>query len=1009
MGKGFYISKTVGIVGIVLAAGAVATIIALSVVYSQEKAKNNENEVQLTTPRTTAATGLVPTTSGTITGLVPTTSGTITGLVPTTSGTITGLVPTTSGTITGLVPTTAPSNEPWDQWRLPQTLLPESYNVTLWPRLQPDPNLGVYYFTGMSSVVFKCVQETDLILIHSNKLNLTSTDGYQARLLGLGTTVVPTIQKTWMQETTQYLVIELKSKLKPGDFYALYTEFVGELADDLAGFYRSEYNENGVKKIVATSQMHPTHARKTFPCFDEPAMRAVFNITLVHDMGTVALSNGMETEKVDTILEGQAVTVTTFESTKKMSTYLLALIVSDYTNVISAEQTLIRIWARKKAIEDGHGDYALRITGPILMFFEKYYNVPYPLSKSDQIALPDFYFGAMENWGLVTYRETNLLYDSVISSNANKEKTATIIAHELAHMWFGNLVTLRWWNEVWLNEGFASYVSYLGADFAEPSWNVKDLIILKDVHRAFSVDALASSHPLSSKEEDITKPEQISEQFDAVSYSKGASVLRMLSDFLTEPVFVQGLNTYLDTFAYQNTVGEDLWKHLQIAVDKTGTVLPLSVKEIMDRWVLQMGFPVVMVNTTTGQVSQKHFLLDPDSIVERPSPFNYEWIVPINWMKAEVEQSRFWLLERTGINEFPQNTTGNEWVLVNLNITGYFRVNYDTDNWEHLLNQLTENHKVIPVINRAQIVDDAFNLARAKMIPVTLALSTTKYLFQEREYMPWQSALDNLDYFYLMFTQTDVYGFLQNYLKKQVTPLFAYFKNITEDWSHVPFGHTEQYNQVNAIRVACSTGVDGCQNLTLSWFRQWMDLPNHNPIHPNLRSTVYCSAIAAGGSDEWDFGWQMFKNATIAIEADKLMSSLSCTKDRNLLERYLEYTLDASKIRKQDATSVIVYIASNPDGQTLAWEFVRKNWEYMFTEYGVGSFNFANLISGITKSFSTESELEQLQQFKSDNAEIGFGPGATALEQAIETTKANIKWVTENLTEIKDWLMAETA
>ncbi|XP_051978898.1 aminopeptidase N-like isoform X2 [Xyrauchen texanus] len=986
MGKGFYISKTVGIVGIVLAAGAVATIIALSVVYSQEKAKNNENEVQLTTPRTTAATGLVPTTSGTITGLVP----------------------TTSGTITGLVPTTAPSNEPWDQWRLPQTLLPESYNVTLWPRLQPDPNLGVYYFTGMSSVVFKCVQETDLILIHSNKLNLTSTDGYQARLLGLGTTVVPTIQKTWMQETTQYLVIELKSKLKPGDFYALYTEFVGELADDLAGFYRSEYNENGVKKIVATSQMHPTHARKTFPCFDEPAMRAVFNITLVHDMGTVALSNGMETEKVDTILEGQAVTVTTFESTKKMSTYLLALIVSDYTNVISAEQTLIRIWARKKAIEDGHGDYALRITGPILMFFEKYYNVPYPLSKSDQIALPDFYFGAMENWGLVTYRETNLLYDSVISSNANKEKTATIIAHELAHMWFGNLVTLRWWNEVWLNEGFASYVSYLGADFAEPSWNVKDLIILKDVHRAFSVDALASSHPLSSKEEDITKPEQISEQFDAVSYSKGASVLRMLSDFLTEPVFVQGLNTYLDTFAYQNTVGEDLWKHLQIAVDKTGTVLPLSVKEIMDRWVLQMGFPVVMVNTTTGQVSQKHFLLDPDSIVERPSPFNYEWIVPINWMKAEVEQSRFWLLERTAFHN-EMKTTGNEWVLVNLNITGYFRVNYDTDNWEHLLNQLTENHKVIPVINRAQIVDDAFNLARAKMIPVTLALSTTKYLFQEREYMPWQSALDNLDYFYLMFTQTDVYGFLQNYLKKQVTPLFAYFKNITEDWSHVPFGHTEQYNQVNAIRVACSTGVDGCQNLTLSWFRQWMDLPNHNPIHPNLRSTVYCSAIAAGGSDEWDFGWQMFKNATIAIEADKLMSSLSCTKDRNLLERYLEYTLDASKIRKQDATSVIVYIASNPDGQTLAWEFVRKNWEYMFTEYGVGSFNFANLISGITKSFSTESELEQLQQFKSDNAEIGFGPGATALEQAIETTKANIKWVTENLTEIKDWLMAETA
>ncbi|XDV53208.1 hypothetical protein PO909_021772 [Leuciscus waleckii] len=199
--------------------------------------------------------------------------------------------------------------------------------------------------------------------------------------------------------------------------------------------------------------------------------------------------------------------------------------------------------------------------------------------------------------------------------------------------------------------------------------------------------------------------------------------------------------------------------------------------------------------------------------------------------------------------------------------------------------------------------------------------------------MPWQSALNNLDYFYLMFTQTDVYELLQNYTKKQVTPLFEHFKSITEDWSRVPSSHTDQYNQVNAIRFACSTGVKECQNLTTGWYRQWMDQPNHNPIHPNLRSTVYCSAIATGGAEEWDFGWQMLpENATIAIEADKLMSSLACAKDHVLLKRYLEYTLDASMIRKQDATSIIVDIAGNPDGQTLAWDFVRKNWAHMFTE-----------------------------------------------------------------------------
>ncbi|XP_001920418.2 aminopeptidase N [Danio rerio] len=904
-----------------------------------------------------------------------------------------------------LLPTTESHVEPWKEYRLPDTLFPHYYNITLWPRLQPDDH-GLYVFTGNSSVVFKCLRETDIIIIHCNKLNLTSEDGYLAKLSAFSTSEVPSVKKTWIEEMTQYLVLQLNGKLKAGELYVLYTEFVGELADDLAGLYRSEYDEDGEKKIVATSQMHPTHARKTFPCFDEPAMKAVFHITLIHDRGTVALSNGMEIENVDTIVDGQPVTVTTFEPTKIMSSYLLALVVSDYTNVTSADGTLIRIWARKKAIEDGHGDYALNITGPILKFFENYYNVPYPLSKSDQIALPDFYFGAMENWGLVMYRESNLLYDPTVSSNANKERTATIIAHELAHMWFGNLVTLKWWNEVWLNEGFASYVSYLGADFAEPSWNVKDLIILKDVHRVFAVDALASSHPLSSKEEDIIKPEQIIEQFDTVSYSKGASVLRMLSDFLTEPVFVQGLNTYLTMFADQNTVGEDLWDHLQTAVNKTGTVLPLSVKVIMDRWVLQMGFPVVTVNTTTGQVSQMHFLLDPESSLQRTSPFNYEWIVPINWMKSKMVQSRFWLLERTAVYN-DMKTTGSEWVLLNLNITGYYRVNYDIGNWERLLNQLAENHKVISVINRAQIVDDAFNLARAKIIPVTLALKTTTYLSEEREYMPWQSALNNLDYFYLMFTQTEVYRLLQSYTKKQVTPLFDYFKTITEDWSDVPSGHTDQYNQVNAIRFACSTGVDECQNLTSSWYKQWMDQPNHNPIHPNLRSTVYCSAIATGGAEEWDFGWTMFKNA--AIEADKLMSSLACAKNQTLLKRYLGYTLDPSMIRKQDATSVIVYIASNPDGQKLAWEFVRNKWEYMFTEYGVGSFNFASLISGITKTFSTEAELEQLLKFKSDNSEIGFGSATAALEQAIEKTKANIKWVAENQEDITDWLVAQSA
>ncbi|XP_077938221.1 aminopeptidase Ey-like isoform X2 [Gasterosteus aculeatus] len=908
------------------------------------------------------------------------------------------------GTTSSPPVTPPPSNEPWDRYRLPKSLVPVHYNVTLWPRLTEDATTKLYIFTGESSVEFECTEETDLILIHSNKLNYTKLDNvHLARLTSVNSEVkAPSIKNSWLQNVTQYLVLQLDVKLIKDHKYHLETKFQGELANDLGGFYRSEYMEDGIKKVVATTQMQPTDARKAFPCFDEPAMKSVFYITLIHDVGTVALSNGEVKQSSNVTIDGHNVQMTIFEPTKKMSTYLLAFIVSDFDFISNTvDGVLIRIFARKPAIAAKQGDYALNKTGPILKFFEKYYNSSYPLPKSDQIALPDFNAGAMENWGLITYRETALLYDEAFSSNSNKQRIATIIAHELAHMWFGNLVTLRWWNDLWLNEGFASYVEYLGAHEAEPDWNLKDLIVLSDVHRVFAVDALASSHPLSSREEDIQKPAQISELFDAISYSKGASVLRMLSDFLTEDVFREGLMTYLDTFAYGNAVYTDLWNQLQMAVNASRTQLPDTVENIMNTWVLQMGFPVVTINTTSGVVSQEHFLLDPDSEVTAVSPFKYEWIVPIKWMKTRDIQEPQWLRGKSAtINEM--KASGGDWVLANLNVVGYYRVNYDLGNWNRLVEVLSNNHTLIPVINRAQLVDDAFNLARAKMISTVLALDTTKYLIKETDYMPWESALSNLDFFYLMFDRNEVYGPMQNYLRKQVTPLFEYYKRMTFNWTIVPPGHLDQYNQVNAISLACRTGLEECQNLSQEWFNEWMN-SSENQIHPNLRSTVYCNAIAAGGAQEWEFAWSQFEQATIAIEADKLRSALACTKQPWLLNRFLEYTLHPDKIRKQDATSTIVYIANNVVGQSLAWDFVRARWSFIFAEYGGGSFSFSNLINGVTKRFSTEFELQQLKQFKAENNVIGFGSGTLAVEQSIERTVSNIKWITENKENVLNW------
>ncbi|XP_066503401.1 aminopeptidase N-like [Hoplias malabaricus] len=946
MGKGFYVSRPVGIAVILFSVIAVVTIITLSVVYSQEKSR------------------------------------------------------------TYVQPTN--ETELWKSYRLPTSLSPLYYNVTLWPRLSVNAD-GLYIFTGTSGVAFTCMAETAFILIHSNKLNYTLTpDGHHAMLTGLNDFKARAITKTWLEVNTQYLVIQLSEKLEVGQNYWLYTEFQGELADDLGGFYRSEYTVDGVKRIVATTQMQPTDARKAFPCFDEPAMKAIFHMTLRHPHGTVALSNGMETGTKNFSLNSQQVLQTEFEPTKKMSTYLLAFIVSDFKSIqsLAEAKVLIRIWARRQAIEAGHGDYALNITGSILDFFQQYYNSKYPLRKSDQVALPDFSAGAMENWGLITYRETALLFDPSMSSNGDKEWVSTVISHELAHMWFGNLVTMRWWNDLWLNEGFATYASYLGVDYAQPSWNIKDLMVLKEVHQAFEVDALASSHPLSSLEKDVNTPAQINSLFDAITYSKGAAVLRMLSKFVSEPVFARGLSAYLKQYEYSNTVYTDLWGKLQEVVDSDPSVnLPATVTEIMNRWILQMGFPVVTIDTQTGSISQEHFLLEADTMQGKPSVYNYEWFVPIKWMKNGRDMGQHWLLEKTATHE-PMKTN-SEWVLANVNVSGFYRVNYDSINWQRLLSQLATAHSVIPELNRAQIVDDAFNLARARIINTTLALSTTRYLSEEREYMPWDSAITNLNYFFLMFDRTDVYETMQKYLRGKVRPLFNYFKNITNDWTEIPTSHTDQYNQVNAISLGCTTEVEGCTNLTTAWFRQWMENPDKNPIHPNLKSTVYCNALASGGEKEWVFAWNMYKNSSSAAEADKLMHALSCTRKPWLLNRYLEYTLDPKLIRKQDATFVIVYIANNVVGQPLAWDFIRANWSHIF-EYGGGSLSFGRLILGVTKRFSTEFELKQLQQFKVENS-ASLGSAALAVDQAMETTKANIKWVAENRQQVMKWLGEELA
>ncbi|XP_007256298.3 alanyl (membrane) aminopeptidase-like b [Astyanax mexicanus] len=945
MGKGVYISKGLAIATVVLTVSAVSGIVLMVVMY-QLQIKENPPKVPPT------------------------------------------LIPTTP------IPTGPPPN-----LRLPDNLIPERYEVFLQPyfyTVLENNTVQSHVFKGNSTVTFKCVKDTRSIFLHALQLSVSNvkvTDSVTRKNIEVERYEVH-INKT------NFFEIQLKEVLNGnGSYYELFTEFEGELLDDLAGLYMSRYTENPVnedddqKRFLMASQMQPTDARKVFPCFDEPALKAVFSITIIHRPETKARSNTPGEGKY-TDIDGEQWIVTKFEPTPIMSTYLLAFTVNQFTDKeVKLENKEIRIWAKPEAINAGHASYSLQITKDILAFYEELFGLKYPLRKLDQIAIPDFGAGAMENWGLIMYRETALLYEEGVSSTSNKEWIATVIAHELAHQWFGNLVTMKWWNNLWLSEGFATYISYLGVNKVEPTWDILDLIVLKEVQPAMEVDSLNSSHPLSSTEAEIQTTAEISDLFDSISYSKGAAVLRMLCAHIGETAFFEGLKLYLKNNQYQSTDTTDLWKYMK-------EVSTEDVESIMYGWTEQVGYPVISINTSTGEIWQEQFLLN------QTGDYGLEWQVPIRFMKSPLFKVEKEVLREKGPVARPAyDLKPGEWLLANINCTGYYRVNYDEENWYKLIDQMETDHHDIPLISRGQLIDDAFNLARAKYVNVTLALSTTKYLINETEYIPWESALNNLQYFILMFDRSEVYGPMQKYLRKQVGPLYDYFQEYTDN-ATVPEKHSEQFNQINAISVACSNDVQECTEMATKLFKDWRNGTNRIP--PNLKSTIYCSAIASGDEDDWDFAWNQYEKASIATEKDKLRYALSCTKKMWLLNRYLEYTLEPSKIRKMDAVSTINHIARNVAGQALAWDFIRAHWTEITEEYGSGLMSVGSLIDEVTERFSTEFELQQLKQFRREHYGDGPGPAARALEQAIERTEANIEWVKENKQTVMNWFLQES-
>ncbi|KTF82027.1 hypothetical protein cypCar_00006599 [Cyprinus carpio] len=830
-------------------------------------------------------------------------------------------------------PTVIPTGPP-QNLRLPDHLIPESYKVFIQPYLYAAITNNYtnqsFAFTGNSTVRVKCMKLSKSIFLHAQDLNVTTVEVRKSD----SNEKLSVISYKIHHNESNFFEIQLEDAMSKNGTYYIFTKFEGELFDGLDGFYVSQYTEKvkakeeeeeedeDQKRFLATSMLQPTNARRVFPCFDEPALKAVFDITVIHRPGTVAMSNA-EGDADQTEIDGEEWIVTKFEETPIMSTYSLAFTVSDFKCIMTHSSTKMHVCARKDAIEAGHAEYSLKVTEDILKQYQKIFGLNYPLTKiresmkiyepyslfQYQIAFPDISVAAMENWGVISYQESGLLYDKYTASTFDQERVATLIARELAH--------------------------------------------------------------------------------------QGAAVLRMLATFMTQEAFDNGIRMYLAKFEYKNAAYKDLLTCLQKETKE-------DVEGFMSTWIEQVGYPVITIITQTGETSQEHFLL------KQTQGHDFAWQVHIRYFKASELTEKTDFLKVKGPVRRPhfQLQDKDDWLLANINCVGFFRVNYDEENWNKLRMQLERNHHVIPIINRGQLIDDAFNIARAHRLNVTIALNLTKYLVNDTEYIPWESALKNLDHLILMFDRSEVYGPITKYLRKLITQLYDTFEEYTINGT-VPEKHTDQYNQVNAISVACSNGLTKCITMARSLFENDKNSSNKFSIHPNLRKAIYCSVIANGDENDWEFAWEEYKRATVAAEKDKLRYALSCTKEIWLLNRYLQYTLDPSKIRKTDMVSTINYIAKNVAGQPLAWDFVRGHWSYITQEYGAGVISLGSLLDAVTKRFSTDVELEELKQLQREQEEKKQGIAARALEQVIERTEANIKWVKENKQIVKDWFTGE--
>ena len=842
--------------------------------------------------------------------------------------------------------------------RLPDVARPDNYKLSF------TPNLDNATFEGDETLAIHVLKPTSDIALNSADITY-----HDVTITAEGKTQTA---KVTPQKQNEMVVLSVEKPLAAGPA-TIHIVYSGILNNEMRGFYLGK-DEQGRK--YAATQFEATDARRAYPSFDEPDYKATFDITAVAPKGMVAISN--EKAVSDTPGPGDKHTVR-FATTAKMSNYLAALVVGNFEYVEGeADGIPIRVYATSGKQE--MGKFALEAAEHILTYYDKYFSIKYPYGKLDLVGLPDFSAGAMENTGCITFRDVLLLIDEQHGSVDLKKTIASVIAHEMAHQWFGDLVTMKWWDDVWLNEGFATWMSSKPVEAWKPEWNFN----LDDVSNSggtLNVDSLANTRPIH---QDADTPAQIQELFDGIAYGKAAAVLRMLEAYLGEQTFRAGVNAYIADHKYSNATAADFW-------DAQAKTSKKPVDKIMPTWVQQAGAPIVNVksqcsgNSTQVSLSQQRYYFDRTKF---ESPNDQLWDIPLclkgsdsgNATKCEL------LTKREQTVTLPGCST---WVLGNAAGTGYYRVGYQPEAVRAMAHDAET--KLTPA-ERIDLQSDIWASVRVGREPVGDYLAFVQGLQADRTRAVLEDVVGRLDYIGRYLVSNSDREKYRAWLRQFLSPMI---KDV--GWEPRP-GDTDEQKTLRA-RLFGALGYDARDPQALEEARKIADkaLADPSSVDHEIAGAALPLAAINAGPDFYDKVMQALKNAKSPELYYGYFFTLPQFTDPKLLERTLNYAISPN-VRSQDALQLVSGVLQNPDGQQLAWEFIKQHWSEL--EKAGGPFASAQVV-GSTSSFCDAGMRDQVTEFFSAHK---VAAAERTYKQAIERINSCVDLKSQQESQLASWL-----